>query len=149
MNDQDENKAVRKEDLHFEFHEDPQKEGLFAAFDSEGRLAELKYSDPDQGGATIRLTVKYASGEACLTKESRYPDRPALAEGPPLSSFVQYGIDTVYRAQPSARRFCSFCQKHSTEVKTLIAGPTIYICDECVSLCNDILAEIKGEHENR
>ena len=37
--------------------------------------------------------------------------------------------------------FCSFCGKNQNEVKKLIAGPSVYICDECVSLCNDIIKE--------
>ena len=36
---------------------------------------------------------------------------------------------------------CSFCGKSQREVKKLIAGPTVYICDECIALCNDIIAE--------
>src|SRR5881409_565192 len=36
---------------------------------------------------------------------------------------------------------CSFCGKGREEVRKLIAGPTVYICDECVDLCNDIIAE--------
>ncbi|WP_020675988.1 ATP-dependent Clp protease ATP-binding subunit ClpX [Geopsychrobacter electrodiphilus] len=36
---------------------------------------------------------------------------------------------------------CSFCGKTQEEVKKLIAGPTVYICDECIELCNDIIAE--------
>jgi ATP-dependent Clp protease ATP-binding subunit ClpX len=40
---------------------------------------------------------------------------------------------------------CSFCGKSQKEVKKLIAGPTVYICDECIGLCNDIIAE---EFEN-
>lgn len=36
---------------------------------------------------------------------------------------------------------CSFCGKGQDEVKKLIAGPTVYICDECVELCNEIIAE--------
>lgn len=36
---------------------------------------------------------------------------------------------------------CSFCTKSRYEVKKLIAGPLVYICDECVDLCNDIIAE--------
>ncbi len=36
---------------------------------------------------------------------------------------------------------CSFCGKGQKEVRKLIAGPTVYICDECVSLCNEIMAE--------
>ncbi|MGP1954427.1 MAG: ClpX C4-type zinc finger protein, partial [Arsenophonus sp. NC-QC1-MAG3] len=37
--------------------------------------------------------------------------------------------------------YCSFCRKSQHEVRKLIAGPSIYICDECVELCNDILRE--------
>ena len=36
---------------------------------------------------------------------------------------------------------CSFCGKSQDEVRKLIAGPTVYICDECIDLCNDIIAE--------
>ena len=36
---------------------------------------------------------------------------------------------------------CSFCGKSQDEVKKLIAGPTVYICDECIELCNDIILE--------
>ncbi|HSG05741.1 MAG TPA: ATP-dependent Clp protease ATP-binding subunit ClpX, partial [Nitrospiria bacterium] len=36
---------------------------------------------------------------------------------------------------------CSFCGKSRDEVKKLIAGPTVYICDECIDLCNDIMEE--------
>ncbi len=41
----------------------------------------------------------------------------------------------------SANLTCSFCGKSQKEVKKLIAGPTVYICDECIGLCNDIIAE--------
>ncbi|MDI3270012.1 MAG: ATP-dependent Clp protease ATP-binding subunit ClpX [Bacillota bacterium] len=36
---------------------------------------------------------------------------------------------------------CSFCGKHQDQVKRLIAGPGVFICDECVELCNDIIQE--------
>ena len=36
---------------------------------------------------------------------------------------------------------CSFCGKSQDEVRKLIAGPTVFICDECIELCNDIVAE--------
>jgi len=41
---------------------------------------------------------------------------------------------------------CSFCGKHQSEVQKLIAGPNVYICDECIELCNDIVREEGGEH---
>lgn len=45
------------------------------------------------------------------------------------------------RDERSGELRCSFCGKGQDEVKKLIAGPTVYICDECVELCNDIIAE--------
>ena len=36
---------------------------------------------------------------------------------------------------------CSFCGKSQRQVKKLIAGPGVYICDECIDLCNDIIRE--------
>ncbi len=37
--------------------------------------------------------------------------------------------------------YCSFCGKSQHEVKKLIAGPSVFICDECISLCNDIIRD--------
>jgi len=42
---------------------------------------------------------------------------------------------------------CSFCGKSQREVRKLIAGPTVYICDECIKLCNDIIAEEAEKEE--
>ena len=36
---------------------------------------------------------------------------------------------------------CSFCDKSQKEVKKLIAGPTVYICNECVALCTEIIED--------
>ncbi len=49
------------------------------------------------------------------------------------------------RRKESALR-CSFCGKSQEEVKKLIAGPTVYICDECIDLCNEIIIE-EGNQE--
>src|SRR5205085_10233750 len=43
---------------------------------------------------------------------------------------------------------CSFCGKSQDEVRKLIAGPTVYICDECIDLCNDIIAEECDQEES-
>ena len=37
--------------------------------------------------------------------------------------------------------YCSFCGKSQHEVKKLIAGPSVFICDECIELCNDIVRD--------
>jgi hypothetical protein len=47
-------------------------------------------------------------------------------------------LSTLDEAQIIA--ICSFCKKNNTQVKKLIAGPGVYICDECVSLCDQIIA---------
>lgn len=44
--------------------------------------------------------------------------------------------------------FCSFCGKNQNEVRKLIAGPSVYICNECVDLCNDIIKEEISESAN-
>jgi hypothetical protein len=48
--------------------------------------------------------------------------------------------------EPSANRRvdvlrCSFCHKEQSDVRKLIAGPTVFICDSCVEVCNDIIAD--------
>ncbi len=43
--------------------------------------------------------------------------------------------------------FCSFCGKNQKEVKKLIAGPAVYICDECIQLCSEIIEEESGKDE--
>ena len=51
------------------------------------------------------------------------------------------------KREEDANLSCSFCGKSQREVKKLIAGPTVYICDECIELCNDIIAEEYSEDE--
>jgi len=54
--------------------------------------------------------------------------------------------------EPNDNLFCSFCGKNQKEVKKLIAGPAVYICDECIQLCSEIIEEENekeaGEFEN-
>ena len=48
-----------------------------------------------------------------------------------------------------SRLKCSFCGKTQDQVKKLIAGPDVYICDECVELCNEILDEEFFENKEK
>ncbi len=50
-------------------------------------------------------------------------------------------MDTPKYGNSSGNLTCSFCGKSQKDVKKLIAGPTVYICDECIDLCNDIIRE--------
>ena len=45
------------------------------------------------------------------------------------------------KSEDSKLLYCSFCGKSQAEVRKLIAGPSVFICDECVELCNDIIRE--------
>ncbi len=50
-------------------------------------------------------------------------------------------IDQERKGSDGKILYCSFCGKSQHEVRKLIAGPSVYICDECVELCNDIIRE--------
>ena len=65
-------------------------------------------------------------------------------------------ITTLHRLDPvmakslRAEGFnCSFCGKHQDDTKLLIAAKGVFICDECVGLCNEILAERKAEEDSQ
>ena len=45
--------------------------------------------------------------------------------------------------------YCSFCGKSQHEVRKLIAGPSVFVCDECVELCNEIIQEESEELEDQ
>ena len=49
--------------------------------------------------------------------------------------------DTRGRHDDGKLLYCSFCGKSQHEVRKLIAGPSVFVCDECVELCNDIIRE--------
>jgi len=54
----------------------------------------------------------------------------------------------VKKRDDNSNLSCSFCGKSQKEVRKLIAGPTVYICDECIELCNDIIAEEYGQEDS-
>jgi ATP-dependent Clp protease ATP-binding subunit ClpX len=49
---------------------------------------------------------------------------------------------TSRRDAKEGKLYCSFCGKSQKEVRKLIAGPTVYICNECIELCNEIIADV-------
>lgn len=64
-----------------------------------------------------------------------------------ITSLAEEERETEIKIEPDTRTdnspHCSFCGKGQREVKKLIAGPVVYICNECVKLCQDILDEEK------
>ncbi|MEJ2602620.1 MAG: ATP-dependent Clp protease ATP-binding subunit ClpX [Gammaproteobacteria bacterium] len=57
--------------------------------------------------------------------------------------------DTRGKNEDGKLLYCSFCGKSQHEVRKLIAGPSVFICDECVELCNDIIREELEEHADQ
>ena len=57
--------------------------------------------------------------------------------------------DTRGRGEEGKLLYCSFCGKSQHEVRKLIAGPSVFICDECVELCNDIIREELDERSEQ
>jgi ATP-dependent Clp protease ATP-binding subunit ClpX len=57
--------------------------------------------------------------------------------------------DTQGRGEEGKLLYCSFCGKSQHEVRKLIAGPSVFICDECVELCNDIIREELDERSDQ
>jgi len=70
------------------------------------------------------------------------PPRAPVAERQPAS---QTGVEVAKFGEGVEVVKCSFCGKTQKQVKKLIAGPGVYICDECIDLCNDIIAEELAE----
>ena len=60
-----------------------------------------------------------------------------------IPSFLRNQEEDHDKKEKSSTSYCSFCGKSQHEVKKLIAGPTVFICDECVDLCVDIIKEEK------
>lgn len=71
---------------------------------------------------------------------------------------VDARLDPVYRSEegfmsgsePQGRRKytrCSFCGKGQDQVRKLVAGPGVFICDGCIELCNEVLAMEDGPHD--
>ena len=87
------------------------------------------------------------SGYRTSVLNSAVPDDRVPANGSSVLSYQQ----AIIRAMNMATKgevlidthlsHCSFCGKPQTEVKVLIAGPNVFVCDQCVGLCNGIIAE--------
>jgi hypothetical protein len=64
---------------------------------------------------------------------------PPAAGEPPPSEERSLSVAAENKPPPPKTLYCSFCGKSQHEVRKLIAGPEVFICDECVELCTDIV----------
>ena len=55
----------------------------------------------------------------------------------------------MMKIEPGELLKCSFCGKTQRQARKLIAGPGVYICDQCIDLCNDIIEQEVGERPAR
>lgn len=62
---------------------------------------------------------------------------------------LEVRMDTGNKGTGDTTLYCSFCGKSQHDVKKLIAGPTVFICDECIELCNEIIVEELSNKEDK
>lgn len=85
-----------------------------------------------------------------LCREIIGPRPPPQADAPDRSGRTTIDLpaqavpddeDVTAETRPPDEQHCSFCNKPRTEVARLVTGPTLYICDQCVELAEDIIAD--------
>lgn len=131
---------------------------VVATFHPDGQLAAVRVAlSADDTTAAITLTlnpdklegraehihtnvfnpVEPADDEGSYFDDSDVEITPAMR----YERWVTDWLDRVYDLRLGIALVCSFCGKSQQEVAKLIAGPSVFICDECITLCNEILAE--------
>lgn len=136
---------VTRENIEISFHERRGEDGVYAEFDSQGRLTELSHS---LGGVIhgFRLSVDYANRSATAVSEINFPDprQPGVV-------FVEWVRDAValIRKESTPRSAgsisCSFCGVGQDAVRKLVAGPGVQICNECIDMCAEVIAEAEED----
>ena len=92
------------------------------------------------GKVVSEARVDRASRTAIEIRHRDFSGARDEGAGDPLQLFLD-SKESDYRRRADRALVCSFCQKANHEVRKLIAGPGSYICDECVKLCSEIIAE--------
>jgi ribosome modulation factor len=119
------------------------REPLSAEFDDSGELLRFGFQD-----ATRSISVDVVGRRATTTTTSVEDFPEEEADVVQLSEWLSGWRDAVRQAAnpPTAMPTwaCAFCGKTRSEVRKLIAGPSVFICDECVDLCHEIVSEERG-----
>jgi len=133
-----------------------QKEGFYAEFDAAGQLTHFGYYENGKPqGWALYLSPEQQQGhakylrafslEAERTRGDGWDDdhESVSSDADLYRYWVESQIEAIYdsRDRSNSGLCCSFCGKYQNEVEKLIAGPQVFICNECISLCNDILDE--------
>jgi hypothetical protein len=112
--------------------------GLFTRTGPQGEILSFghrgDYETTEVFPAELRATVMRATTWEGDSEEGS-PDEPE-------EWLATWRENVLAEARPKLTTpSCSFCGKTNQEVRKLIAGPSCYICDECIALCNDIVQE--------
>ena len=95
----------------------------------------------DAAVASVRMTVRLNAADASAAERTV---RVLLDEAMPTVAFTEVVAEAItgrYVAGGQSEPMCSFCGRTQRQVKTLIAGPGVYICDECVETMADTIHE--------
>lgn len=137
------------------------RDGFYARFDWDGTLQHFGcYLQGRPVGPMLTLEAAKRTAHVEKSLGCFPPDGPSLrdfedddefstpdeerSEEEEFQEWVSDWIQEIYREherRQAGTLTCSFCGKTREQVRKLIAGPTVYICDECVDLCQEILAE--------
>ncbi len=114
--------------------------GMEARFDTAGRLTF--FGDDSDNQTSEFVEIDWAS------RTARYTKRTVVeCDDGNIDDFIDRFAREIRRngqLRESGGIECSFCQKSQKEVARIIAGPRVYICDECIRLCAEILDEDAG-----
>lgn len=154
-------KKIDKSLLPDDYNTSKDEDGFYAEFYEDGQLAHYGYYsdgelddrwalyvEPDGNGAFAQktVTVDFSVEEERDSNNGHHPELTPEEEEE-YEEFVTHWVARIHEDGPTVTPRCSFCEKTSHEVRKLIAGPTTYICDECVNFCQEILSEETAEEE--
>ena len=145
-----------------DYNTSKEEDGFYAEFYEDGQLAHYGYYtdgelddrwalflEPEGNGAFAQRTVtaEFVVEEEGENTNGHHAELTPEEEAEYVE-FVEHWIKRVHDDGDSPQPRCSFCEKTSQEVNKLIAGPTTYICDECINFCQEILAQESDEEED-
>jgi ribosomal protein S14 len=111
------------------------RQDLLRAWADKCRRGEL--SRRDFVRRTLAIGGTFPVAIALLRESQISADAAGISQAPQVEKSSKRTVGA--RTKEVLR--CSFCNKHQDHVAKLIAGPTVFICDECVEVCNDIIAD--------
>jgi ClpX C4-type zinc finger protein/glyoxalase superfamily protein len=85
------------------------------------------------------ITISHSNALELIAKALGFKDWQVLAARIDADQAAAKPVDPAPRPPAPSTLHCSFCGKNQHQVSKLIAGPTVFICDECVGLCTDII----------